>query len=87
MLPDRSTDSASEHYRRLAQQCLEMVPTIQDQEGRASLIAMARVWLRLAESHRGDNSIPPGATKETRLVMQQQEQMQLKKDDEKDEDV
>jgi hypothetical protein len=33
----------SEHYRRLAQECLEMAPTIEDEDSRASLIEMARV--------------------------------------------
>jgi hypothetical protein len=45
-------ESAREQYRRLAQACLEMVPTIQDQEGRDALMEMARVWLRLAETYK-----------------------------------
>lgn len=69
-------ESAREQYRRLAQECLEMVPTIEDPEGRAALTEMARVWLRLAESYRDDKSIPPAAIKETRP--------QPKNDDDKD---
>lgn len=84
-MPDRpNKESVSAHYRRLAEQCLEIVPTIQDQESRAALVEMARVWMRLAESYRADKSIPPAPTKETRPVIQQQEQVQPKKDDDKD---
>jgi hypothetical protein len=61
---------------------LEIAPTIQDEESRAALIEMARVWMRLAETYR--ESIPPAATKEIRPVIQQQEQIQPKKDDDKD---
>jgi hypothetical protein len=75
----RSKESAGEQYRRLAQECLEMVPTVQEGEGRAALIEMARVWLRLAQSCTDDNS--SGATKETRPVMQQQQQVRPEKDD------
>jgi hypothetical protein len=56
-----------------------MVPTIQDEGGRAGLIEMARVWLRLAESYRDATPILPATTKEIRPVMQQQ-QMQAKND-------
>jgi hypothetical protein len=45
---------------------------IQDQEGRAAVIEMARVRLGLAESYTGEYSIP-AATKETRPVMEQQQ--------------
>jgi len=82
-MPDRSKEFVGEHYRRLAQECLEMVPTIEDEESRASLIEMARVWIRLAESYEDDKSIPTAATKETRLVIQQQEQAQPKKNEDK----
>jgi hypothetical protein len=61
----RSKESAREQYRRLAQQCLEMVPHVQEGEGREALIEMARVWMRLAEIYPDDNSKPSGATKET----------------------
>ncbi len=82
-MPDRSKESVSEHYRRLAQECLEMVPTIEDEDSRASLIEMARVWIRLATSYEDDTSMPPAATKETRPAIQQQEQAQPKNDDDK----
>jgi hypothetical protein len=77
-----SKESPGEQYRRLAQACLEMVPTVQAGEGQDALIEMARVWLRLAESY--DNSIAPAASNETRPVMQQQQQQARRpKDDEK----
>jgi len=82
-MPDPpNKESVSAHYRRLAEQCLEIAPTIQDEESRAALIEMARVWMRLAETYR--ESIPPAAAKETGPVTQQQKQVQPKKDDDKD---
>jgi len=48
-------ESASEQYRQLAKECLEMVPTIPEGEGRVELMEMARFWLRLAESFKDDN--------------------------------
>src|SRR5262249_62323856 len=41
----------SEKYRRYAKQCLEMANAIQDPKGRAALLQMAQVWLRLAQHH------------------------------------
>lgn len=41
----------SEKYRRYAKQCLEMANAIQDPKGRAALLQMAQVWLRLAQRH------------------------------------
>lgn len=65
-MPDwRSKESAIKQYRLLAQQCLKMVPHIQEGEGRDDLIEMARFWLRLAESYREDDSIPSAASSET----------------------
>lgn len=67
-MPDRpNNESAREQYQRLAQECLQMVATVQDEEGRADLIEMARVLLRLAQ-------MPPAATNENGLVVQQQRQ-------------
>jgi hypothetical protein len=80
----RSKESAAEQYRRLAQACLEMVPSIQEGEGRDALIEMARVWLRLAESYPEDDAIPSGASSETQPVMQQQQEVRPEKDDDKD---
>ena len=44
-----------------------MVPTIQEGDGRAELIEMARFWLRLAESFQDDDSMAPAGTKWERL--------------------
>jgi hypothetical protein len=40
--------SREEEYRRYARQCLEIAPTFQDEEARASLLGLAQAWLRLA---------------------------------------
>ena len=40
--------SRAEEYRRCARQCLEIAPTFQDEESRATLLGFARAWLRLA---------------------------------------
>ena len=40
--------SSAEKYRRFARQCLEIAPTFQDEEARATLLGFARAWLRLA---------------------------------------
>jgi hypothetical protein len=39
--------SRTEEYRRCARQCLEIAPTFQDEEARATLLGVARAWLRL----------------------------------------
>ena len=38
----------AEEYQRYARQCLEIAPTFQDAERRATLLGFAQVWLRLA---------------------------------------
>jgi hypothetical protein len=38
----------AEEYRRYARQCLEIAPTFQDEEARATLLDQAQTWLRLA---------------------------------------
>ena len=38
----------AEEYQRYARQCVEIAPTFQDEEARASLLGLARAWLRLA---------------------------------------
>jgi hypothetical protein len=40
--------SRAEEYRRWARQCVEIAPTFQNEEARATLIGHARAWLRLA---------------------------------------
>ena len=39
----------SEKYRRFAQECVEMVRTVESPQTRAVLLHMAQVWFRLAE--------------------------------------
>jgi hypothetical protein len=41
----------SDDYRRYAKECLDMATTVQDAKSRASLLQMAQVWLRLAQTH------------------------------------
>ena len=38
-----------EEYRRYTRQCLEIAPTFQDEEARATLLGLAQGWLRLAD--------------------------------------
>jgi hypothetical protein len=40
--------SRAEEYRRYARQCLEIAPTFQNEEARATVLGFARAWLRLA---------------------------------------
>jgi hypothetical protein len=41
----------SDKYRRYAKHCLELANTLQEPKGRAALLQMAQVWLRLAQRH------------------------------------
>jgi uncharacterized membrane protein len=38
----------AEEYYRYARQCVEIAPTFQDEEARATLLSIAQGWLRLA---------------------------------------
>ena len=40
--------NSAEEYRRYARQCLEIASTFQDEKARATLLGLARAWLRLA---------------------------------------
>ena len=40
--------SRAEEYQRYARQCVEIAPTFQEEERRATLLGQAQVWLRLA---------------------------------------
>jgi hypothetical protein len=57
-------------YRRLARDCLRLLQTFSNEEARAAVIEMARVWTRLAEQQEASQP-----------VMQQQEQVQPEKKD------
>ena len=72
---DRATE-----YRRLARDCLRLLQTFSNEEARAALIEMARVWTRLAEEQ--DAAFQPMPMSEgSQPVMQQQEQVQPEKKD------
>ena len=60
----------ADEYRRLAKRCLEMMRTVSSPDGRATLVDIAQVWLRLAE--------------EQERAAQQQQQIQRKDDDKKE---
>jgi hypothetical protein len=66
-----------------------MARTILTEETRASLVAMAQVWLRLA-AEQDDRStdvkgaVLPNAVEESRSTVQQQQQVQPKDDDKKE---
>ena len=50
----------SDHYRRFAQECLEMARTSDNEQTRTVLIQMAQVWFRLAETREsGDGRTRP----------------------------
>jgi ABC-type nitrate/sulfonate/bicarbonate transport system substrate-binding protein len=49
--------SRAEEYWRYAQQCLEIAPTFQDKEARATVLGFARAWLRLAHLAQANRQI------------------------------
>ena len=49
--------SRAEQYRRYARQCLEIAPTFQDEERRATLLGQAQTWLRLAHLAQANRQI------------------------------
>jgi hypothetical protein len=65
-------ESPAARYRRLARGSIAIANTIVTDQTRATLIEMAQVWTRLAESH------------DARPAMQQQQQVQPKSDNKKD---
>jgi hypothetical protein len=71
-------------YRRRARECLEIAPTIQDQDARAALIDMARIWLRLAATYANATASLFPAPETKQPVAQQQQQIQPKNDDKKE---
>ena len=71
--------SRADEYRRLARECLAMAHMMATEETRASLIAMAQSWHRLADEQ--EASAPPMPVEQARPVVQQQQQVQPKDDD------
>jgi hypothetical protein len=65
-MPDN--ESPAPRYRRLARECIALANTIATEQARATLVEMAQVWTRLAQSH------------DARPAMQQQQQIQPKND-------
>jgi hypothetical protein len=66
-----------------------MARTISTEEARASLVAMAETWLRLAEQQDDRSAdvkggVVPNAVEESRSTVQQQQQVQPKDDDKKE---
>ena len=49
--------SRAEEYRRYARQCLEIAPTLRDEEARATLLGFAQTWLRLAHLAQANRQI------------------------------
>jgi hypothetical protein len=77
-MPDSKSRAA--RYRRHAQECLEMAYTVKTEEARATLLEMAQIWQRLADQQNG--APPLRAVEEFRPVVQQQQQIQPKNDEE-----
>jgi hypothetical protein len=73
----RAVVTRADEYRLRAQECLAAARTA-TKEARATLINMARVWLRVAEELEGPP--PPRTADEPQPVIQQQQQPQPKKD-------
>ena len=74
--------SRADEYRRLARECLAMAHMMATEETRASLIAMAQAWHRLAEEQ--EASVPPSAVEQFQPVVQQQQQQQVQPKDDDD---
>jgi hypothetical protein len=79
------TRARAEEYRRLAQECLTAARTVTTKEAQTALIESAELWLRLAEEQDGETAnveppMPPNPI-EDRPVVQQQQEVQPKDDD------
>jgi hypothetical protein len=76
--------SRADEYRRRAQECLEIAPTFRDYQSRNILLQMAQVWLRLADNYEVAEMAGRAkvAAEVARPVVQQQQQIQPKKEDE-----
>ena len=53
----KSVTSKAEEYRRYARQCVEIAPTFQDEERRATLLGQAEAWSRLAHLAQANRQI------------------------------
>jgi hypothetical protein len=80
------TRSRAAEYRRQAQECFDLARAISLERDRATLIDMARNYLRLAEEQEAQEQIiPPPVTEQPhQATAQQQQQIQPKDDDKKE---
>jgi hypothetical protein len=69
-MDDPHHDLPNVRYRRLAQQCMDMLPIISLAPARESVLEMAKTWLRLAQEEERRSKPQP--------VAQQQQQQQAK---------
>jgi hypothetical protein len=53
------THRKAEEYRHLAQECLALALTVSTLDARASLVAMAQVWQRLADEQEQGSEFGP----------------------------
>ena len=76
--------SSGDEYRRRAQECLEIAPTFRNDQSRNVLLQMAQVWLRVADNYEDTEMAGRAkvAAEVARSVVQQQQQIQPKKEDE-----
>jgi hypothetical protein len=74
-------ESRADDYRCRAEQCLEMATTFHNHQARDILLHMAHVWLRLAEDNH-EMVARSKAAEEAQPAVQQQEQIQPKKEGE-----
>jgi hypothetical protein len=73
------THRKAEEYRRLAQECIALALTVSTLDARASLVAMAQVWQRLADEQEQGSEFGPitaPTPADAQAVAQQQQQVQ-----------
>jgi hypothetical protein len=75
-------DPPNVRYRRLAQECLDLLASISHPETRVALRERARTWTRLAEEY--ETRIARDTASEPRPSAQQQQQVQPKEPGEDD---
>jgi hypothetical protein len=76
------TQEMAEQYRRLARDYLAISRTASNEQTRIALIDQAQTWLRLAEEQEASLAPPPTPDR-PQPAIQQQQQIQPKKDEDK----
>jgi hypothetical protein len=71
-------EGRADDYRRLARECLSIARSTSAEKNRVTLIEMARIWTRLADEQAVAS--PPTAVVQDRPMVQQQQQVQPKKE-------